>query len=134
MPPKQPRKVTKKGGRTKGKKAVESQESEGTQGASKEQSWEAGQRDETQATHGREAEVSGSEEEDEGENAGLKDKELNDQIAAFFEDRPHFYDTSNEDYKNRRKRDEELQQFASTIGLAGEFVVPHFMSLKSLIL
>jgi hypothetical protein len=34
--------------------------------------------------------------------------------------RPYFYDISNEDYKNKPKKDSQLAEFAASIGWDGE--------------
>ena len=47
--------------------------------------------------------------------------ELEEQIAAFFEARPYFYDLTSSNYKNKSKRNSELQEFAASIGWDGEY-------------
>jgi len=43
-------------------------------------------------------------------------QDVEEKIAQFFEDRPYFYDLSNELYKNKKRRDSELQDLASALG------------------
>jgi len=43
-------------------------------------------------------------------------QDIEEKIAQFFEDRPYFYDISSEIYKNKRRRDCELAEFAASLG------------------
>ena len=48
---------------------------------------------------------------------GLTKNAIDEKIAAFFEDRPFFYDIENEHYENRSRCDAELGEFAASIGM-----------------
>ena len=47
--------------------------------------------------------------------------EVEEKIASFFEDRPYFYDLSHPQYKNKQKKNAELQAFAPKLGMDREY-------------
>lgn len=53
------------------------------------------------------------------EEGGMSTMEREEAVASFFEGRPHFYDKSNESYKNKQRKEAELEEFAKTIGWTG---------------
>ena len=51
-----------------------------------------------------------------------------EQIAAFFEEHTLFYDMSNTEYKNKRKRDNLLLELARTMFDTGKLAIHHFIT------
>ena len=54
--------------------------------------------------------------------------EEDEQIASFFEENSLFYDMTNSEYKNKKKRENLLLEFARTMFNSGKF---HFISVLS---
>lgn len=58
---------------------------------------------------------------------------FNEKIAEFFEDHPHFYNMTHNDYKNKQRRNFELKEFAAILGhgWTADKVWRRFVSLRT---
>lgn len=61
------------------------------------------------------------------------DQIFNEKIADFFEDHRHFYDMTHSDYKNKQRRNFELQEFAGVLGhdWTPDSIWKRFVSLRT---
>jgi len=57
------------------------------------------------------------------------EEEAEEKIAAFFEERPYYYDKADNDYKNKFKKNSQLAEFAATIGWNREYSTTYYFKI-----